>query len=166
MQGARSVLQHRQKQVPALSRWLAQLLGRTHQNVVIVALANKLVRMAWAVLCKNECYRAPVLAGDPLKSLFREKQFLPGLLAENSDGNGSLPRSRNLISVKVSSETVQFIGTRASGYPSWPGVSDSTKGRIHLRRPPLPSFVFRLQLCGGPYIPIIPASSTGRCNTF
>lgn len=62
VQGARSVLQHREKQVPALSRWLGGLLGRTHQNVVIVALANKLVRMAWAVLCKNETYRAPVLA--------------------------------------------------------------------------------------------------------
>ena len=35
---------------------------RAHQNVVIVALANKLVRMALAVLCKNESYRAPVLA--------------------------------------------------------------------------------------------------------
>jgi transposase len=61
VQGARSVLQHREKQVPALSRWLAGLLGRAHQNVVIVALANKLVRIAWAVLCKNESYRAPVL---------------------------------------------------------------------------------------------------------
>ena len=30
----------------------------------------------------------------------------------------------------------------------------------------LPFFVFRLQLCGGPYIPIMPASSTGRCNTI
>jgi hypothetical protein len=39
-----------------------QLLARAHQNVVIVALANKMVRMAWAVLCKNERYRAPVLA--------------------------------------------------------------------------------------------------------
>ncbi len=62
IQGARSVLQQRHKQAPGLSHWLAQLLGRTHQNVVIVALANKLVRMAWAVLCKNERYRAPVLA--------------------------------------------------------------------------------------------------------
>jgi hypothetical protein len=41
--------------------WLAQLLGHTpHQNVVIVALANKLIRIAWAVLCKNETYRIPV----------------------------------------------------------------------------------------------------------
>src|SRR4029077_707845 len=62
VQGARSVLQHRHKQAPGLSSWLAQLLGRTHQNVVVVALANKLVRMAWAVLCKNERYRVPALA--------------------------------------------------------------------------------------------------------
>jgi transposase len=62
IQGARSVLQQRDKQAPGLSSWLAQLLARAHQNVVIVALANKLVRMAWAVLCKNERYRAPVLA--------------------------------------------------------------------------------------------------------
>ena len=54
-------LQQRHKQAPGLSNWLTQLLGRAHQNVVVVALANKLVRMAWAVLCKNERYRAPVL---------------------------------------------------------------------------------------------------------
>ena len=62
IQGARSVLQQRHKQAPGLSSWLAQLLGRTHQNVVVVALANKLVRMAWAVLCKNERYRPPAFA--------------------------------------------------------------------------------------------------------
>ena len=62
VQGARSVMQHRAKQSPGLSYWLAKLLARTHQNVAIVALANKLLRMAWAVLCKNEVYRSPVLA--------------------------------------------------------------------------------------------------------
>jgi hypothetical protein len=54
------------------------MLARTHQNVVVVALANKLVRMSWAVLCKDERYRAPVFAGDSLKSLFKEKEFLIG----------------------------------------------------------------------------------------
>jgi transposase len=62
VQGARSVLQQRDKQAPGLSLWLAQLLACKHQNVVVVALANKMVRIAWAVLCKNERYRAPVLA--------------------------------------------------------------------------------------------------------
>jgi transposase len=36
VQGARSVLRQRHKQAPGLSRWLAQLLGRTEQNVVVV----------------------------------------------------------------------------------------------------------------------------------
>jgi len=61
VQGARTVMQHRSKQAPGLRCWLDQLMARTHQNVAIVALANKLVRMAWAVLCKNEAYRTPAL---------------------------------------------------------------------------------------------------------
>jgi len=65
VQGARVVMQYRTKQSPGLSAWLAQLMARTHQNVAIVALANKLLRMAWAVLCKNEMYRIPELATAP-----------------------------------------------------------------------------------------------------
>src|SRR5437868_5182941 len=40
VQGARTVLQYRTKQAPGLSRWLAQLTARAHQNVVVVALAS------------------------------------------------------------------------------------------------------------------------------
>jgi len=56
IQGARAVLQQRTKQTPALSVWLAQLTIRAHQNVVAVALANKLARIAWAVLAKEKQY--------------------------------------------------------------------------------------------------------------
>jgi transposase len=62
VQGARAVLQQRTKQSSGLSAWLAQLTSRTHRNVAAVALANKLARIAWAVLAKNEQYRPPVLA--------------------------------------------------------------------------------------------------------
>jgi len=62
VQGARAVMQQSTKQSSGLSAWLAQLTSRTHHNVVAVALANKLARMAWAVLAKNEQYRPPVLA--------------------------------------------------------------------------------------------------------
>jgi transposase len=61
VQGARAVMQHRNRQPNSLGHWLAQLLGRTHQNVAIVALANKLVRVAWAVLHHNQPYRCPEL---------------------------------------------------------------------------------------------------------
>jgi len=40
----------------------ADELISTHRNVIVVALANKLACMAWAVLAKNEPYRPPVLA--------------------------------------------------------------------------------------------------------
>jgi len=62
VQGARAVMQHRS----CLSAWLAQLTARTHQNITIVALANKLARMAWAVLAKNEVYRPPILADNTI----------------------------------------------------------------------------------------------------
>jgi transposase len=58
IQGARAVLQHSTKQASGLSVWLTQLSARTHPNVVAVALANKLARIAWAVLAKDEPYRA------------------------------------------------------------------------------------------------------------
>ena len=59
---AHAVLQQHTKQSSGLSAWLAQLTSRTHRNVAAVALANKLARIAWAVLAKNEPYRPPVLA--------------------------------------------------------------------------------------------------------
>src|SRR5467141_1427712 len=62
VQGARPVMQQRTKQSFGLSAWLAQLTARTHRNVAAVALANKLARIAWAVLAKNEQYRPQVLA--------------------------------------------------------------------------------------------------------
>ncbi len=61
--GARAVLQFREKQSAGLKAWLAQLTSRAHYNVAAVALANKLARIAWAVLAKGEVYRPPLLAG-------------------------------------------------------------------------------------------------------
>jgi hypothetical protein len=37
---------------------MSQLEARTRQNVLVVAVANKLARIAWAVLAKGEVYRS------------------------------------------------------------------------------------------------------------
>jgi transposase len=58
--GARAVLQCRDKQSSGLSAWLSQLTSRMHSNVAAVALANKMARVAWAVLAKSEAYRPPL----------------------------------------------------------------------------------------------------------
>jgi len=59
VQGARAVLQQSSKQSSGLSAWLKQLTVRTHRNVVCVASANKLARIAWAVLSTGQAYRPP-----------------------------------------------------------------------------------------------------------
>ena len=43
--------------------WAVELLGRRPAKVVAVALANKMARIAWAVLAKGEDYRAPARSG-------------------------------------------------------------------------------------------------------
>ena len=40
--------------------WLAALLARRPTKVAAIALANKLARMAWAMMAKGQCYREPV----------------------------------------------------------------------------------------------------------
>ncbi len=41
--------------------WIVQLLARRATKVAAVALANKMARMAWAVMAKGERYREPVI---------------------------------------------------------------------------------------------------------
>jgi transposase len=59
--GATAVIRHARAH-PDKHPWLMQLLARRPAKVVAVALANKMARIAWAVLAKGESYRAPVLA--------------------------------------------------------------------------------------------------------
>lgn len=47
---------------PDVSPWLAQLLARKPAKMAAVALANKLARIAWALLARGETYRAPTAA--------------------------------------------------------------------------------------------------------
>jgi transposase len=51
----------RRKGVPAGS-WLARMLARKPPMLVIVALANKMARVAWALIAKGGIYRAPAVA--------------------------------------------------------------------------------------------------------
>ncbi len=59
--GAHAVLK-RARQQPEKYPWLTQLLARKPFRVVAVALANKMARIAWALLAKGGLYRAPALA--------------------------------------------------------------------------------------------------------
>lgn len=62
--GALAVIKRVKKQGYSQHPWLASLLERQPVKVAAVALANKVVRIAWAMMTRNETYRAsqPVAA--------------------------------------------------------------------------------------------------------
>src|SRR5213079_2522002 len=62
--GAHSVLRCA-KENPLKYPWLTQLLARRPFKVVAVALANKMARIAWALLARGGTYRAPQLGAVP-----------------------------------------------------------------------------------------------------
>ena len=59
--GAHAVLKRARHQ-PEKYPWVTRLLARKPFRVVAVALANKMARVAWALLAKGGTYRAPALA--------------------------------------------------------------------------------------------------------
>jgi transposase len=60
--GARAVLPKLVTTETHLGGWLRALLERAHKNTVVVALANKLARIAWAVLAHGRSYEAAAAA--------------------------------------------------------------------------------------------------------
>jgi hypothetical protein len=65
--GARSVMARTKRDRHRFGEWISRLETRAHHNKVGVALANKLARVAWAVLHHSAPYigAGPVYAGLP-----------------------------------------------------------------------------------------------------
>lgn len=54
--GARSVLRLAKNRTDRLSRWAEQVRQRRGFNIAVVALANKLARIAWAIIARGEAF--------------------------------------------------------------------------------------------------------------
>ena len=59
--GARSHVKAAAKKDDAQSRWVNELVKRRNANIAAVAVANKNARTIWALLTREEAYRAPTL---------------------------------------------------------------------------------------------------------
>jgi len=59
--GARSVLSNSKNP----GEWVEQMMKRRQKNVVIVALANKMARMIWAVLAHDRPYQKDYVSVKP-----------------------------------------------------------------------------------------------------
>ena len=60
--GARAVLVRPEKAVAIFGNWILELLSRKPFNIVVVALANKLARIAWSVLSTKQAFEVRVQA--------------------------------------------------------------------------------------------------------
>jgi len=56
--GARAAMAHFARQSTPTGEWVRRLMARAHPNVVVVALAAKLARIAWAILRHGRCFAA------------------------------------------------------------------------------------------------------------
>jgi transposase len=59
--GATAVVRHARQQ-PQKHPWVMRLLAKKPAKLVAVAVANKMARIAWAIMAKGGYYRAPELA--------------------------------------------------------------------------------------------------------
>jgi transposase len=54
--GGRALVQLAKTRTDRAGTWLARLAGRRHQNIAVVAMANKNARLAWALLSTGKAY--------------------------------------------------------------------------------------------------------------
>ena len=62
--GARATIWAARNKDDRLSRWVTDLAARRHPNIAAVALANKTVRMAWAMLHNGTDYQPDLVMAE------------------------------------------------------------------------------------------------------
>jgi transposase len=129
--GARAALPYVSERDTPLGRWAKELMSRAHRNVAVVAFANKLARIAWAVLRRGERF---VVTGMPVvaessagraQSVHRSTGVCERVTTGWHDSRTAL-RKPGLKTAR--SDAGSFMRTGARVSPSWP--EEAPRGRI------------------------------------
>jgi hypothetical protein len=122
--GARAaVLRIKRDRVP-IGAWMDALEARAHRNVLIVAMANKLVRIAWAVLSSGEEYRPCASGICPHATVINLSPRSALELYKTTETVTTTPR--NLQPKRVSNDRPVYKEGHVRN-SSWPGARCSTQ---------------------------------------
>src|SRR5262245_21974196 len=135
--GAIAVLRRAQEN-PGKYPWLTQLLARRPFKVVAVALANKMARMAWALLAHGGTYRAPELAETAQRGSARKRRGDVTALTncrgdEDIDAKRSRPSIGKPVFGSCEERTRESVWDRSADHIRASGQTAALKGRIHDR---------------------------------
>ena len=172
--GARAVLLRVKYDTGGFGQWVHRLAQRAPRNKVVVAIANKLARMAWAVLSSGKEYRhQPLPQWRPLAGRGKDAalgkhrtlstfppprrrswtKFHQGLLRREGDERTVQRRVGKPGCCKcVPSDRAIYKDRHARIIIKCPESDSPLRGRIHLRRLSLRPTSNLLQSGGGPYI--------------
>src|SRR5262249_27874157 len=119
--GAVSILR-RAKLNPERYPWVTRLLARRPFKVVAIALANKMARVAWALLARGGAYRAPQLVAAREGAYptgggrgVRAFQYPEGVMTTLMR-NGRDRRSGKPVKCHARKERVLLVGTRSADH--------------------------------------------------
>ena len=124
--GAHAVLRLAKKN-PQNYPWLAQLLARRPFKVVAVALANKMARIAWALLARGGTYRAPQLAAAKQEDTQWENETT-SVRFMNCKGDEGIDAKRSRPSIGKPRRGSREERTRAF---DWDRSADHIRARSH-----------------------------------
>lgn len=63
MHGAHPIIRMAKDKDDRLSQWVMKIANSRHPNIAAVALANKTVRIAWAMITRESDYQPQLAAG-------------------------------------------------------------------------------------------------------
>ena len=130
----RSALRTSPGKTDRLSRWALALAERSHPNIAATALANKMARVAWAMLRHATNYqteargRPNVARARPTRGDHPPRLRASRVMANRSNRRRTSPR------MSTGAKSGKPVGSRRANSPSWPdlGWPRSYRGRIYV----------------------------------
>ena len=136
--GCTSVLRVAHKYKGALAEWIVAMRARKPERVVAVALANKLARIAWAMMSTGEAFRTELTRRPDDKETLQDRRFSFEEIGKRNDvmNDTVATKAQDTLTSATSHELAVVIGTRTVEYHQGQRSYTAPTGRTYDRSRP------------------------------